>query len=641
MAAEKRDFRLQQDKSCLFLTSSDPLPEFRQLEVWLEKQHSHLLPVRREFWQWQVDQRSFLNRLLVACDQKGHPVDFPAFPWLRFSEEIRVLEDYLQPWKDVFSGGEMLYPPAPATAFCREGDILCQVHLEHSRTLLSVDAERVQMNQQGDVLEYRSLSSGYLYFLHGKLSLMDVEEKDSENINLFLRMGPVVEDQRVVLRDALSQLVRKGRALYPEAAFMLQDGSELIPYLDDDRPRKILLAQGKPRMPARDASLEILKKPEQKPGEKQDFKEIRQYCEVKSGDEIALKHLINPGQDGMDLEGHALEAGSARDIHVKIQGPIRQEVRDDTLVYIADEGGLFISGENTLEVKEVFRIEGNVDFHTGNVEYDKMVEITGDVKSGFHVISKSDIIVHGCVENGVILESGGDSMVLGGVLGEDTRIKAHGKVQVSFLQDAQLYALDDITVEKNVLRGSIYSGGKLRVLGKGVGTSHHGAILGGEYSALLGMRLFSLGSDAAETSLTLGHNLEMSREIAEIQKTQASFEREQITLMQELPLDLNDPVSRRKLQSLDEHSRKEMSRILIQMKNLSAEREKLHAEEVLRQEKEYTPEDQMPVIQVEKGLFGVNHIQLGKHKRNYHFADMEEREIYLFRKEILLRGISE
>lgn len=639
MAAEKRELHFYQDKSCLFLNSPDPLPEYRQLEAWLEKQHSHLFPVRKEFWLWQVDNHNILNRLLIASSSKGHSVDFPAFPWLRFSEEMMVLEDYLQPWTNLFARGEMIYPPVPATAFCREGDLICLVHLEHSRLPLSIDLKRIDMNQQGNVLEYRALRSGYLFFQNGKLSLMDLDENDSADNNLYLRIGPVVESQKRELMNTFSRKIQEKRAMFPDAAYMLQDGSELISFLNADTPRKVLFCQGKIMIPARDAYLEILKKPVEKQADDQDYKEIRQYCQVKAGDEIAVKYLMNPGQDGMDLEGHILEAGSARDINVKVKGPIRQEVRDNMLFYIADEGGLFIAGENFLEVKEVFRIEGNVDFHTGNVTYDKMVEILGDVKSGFRVVSKSDIIIHGCVENGVILESGGDSLILGGVLGEDTRIKAHGKVQVSFLQEAHLYALDDIIVEKNVLRGSIYSGGKLSVLGKGVGTSHHGAILGGEYSALHGMRLFSLGSDAAETSLTVGHDQEMSRRISEIQKTQASFEREQITLMQELPLDLNDPASRRKLQNLDEQSKKEMSRILLQMKNLSAEREKLHAEEVIRQEKEYTPEEQMPVIQVEKGLFGMNHIQIGRNKRNYHFEDMEEREIYLFKKEILLRDI--
>jgi len=639
MATEKQGLQVRKEKGSLFLSSSRTMPDYRQLELWLKKAHPHLVPVREDFWQWQKKEMAHLRRCLIAVSGSGDPLEWPAFPWIRFSEELPVLEDYLSSYSGVFTGSESIYPPCPPTGFYKEGDLICRLLQDQSQVHFPIDGETIQTNHLSHAMEYRALKTGYLYFLKGQVSLLVLEEMDDWKMNLYIRMCPVITSQREELGAFLSSYVRQVRTQYSEASFLIQDGSELLPYLDEDTPRKIQFCQGTAMEPARDARLEILKKRDQDVSEELDYKELHQYIEVQKEEELAVKYSLNPGRDGKDLEGTLQEAGQARDIQVRIKGPIRKEVRNGHTHYIAEEGGLFLTSENSLEVKEIFRIEGDVDYHTGNVEYDKVVEILGDVKSGFQVISKSDIVVHGCVENGVVLESGGDSLVLGGVLGEDTRIQAEGQVRVSYLQDARLFARGDVYVEKNVLRGSIYSGGILQVEGKGVNTSRHGVIMGGRYSALGGMKLLALGAEAVESFFTVGHNEEETRAILHIRKTLASFEREQVTLMQKLPLDLNDPASRSKLKNLDPESKKEISALLLQMKNYSEKREILQKEELEHLEKEYTDEEQMPCITVENALYGENHIQMGTNRRSYNFQGMEGQEIYLFKKQILLRDI--
>lgn len=639
MAADKQGLQVRQEKGSLFLATSRSLPDYRLLEQWLVKKHPHLVPVREDLWNWQLKEQANLQRCLIAVSGAGNPLEWPAFPWIRFYEELQILEDYLSSYSVVFSGSDNTYPPCPPTSFYREGELICRLFQDHSHPSIFIDEEYIQINHQEKTLDYRALQTGYLYFPRGKMSLQPLEEIDDRKTHLYIRMYPVIPPQRVELRDFLMTYIRQKRSLYSEASLLLQDGSELLPYLDEDRPRKILFCQGTAMEPAQDARLEILKKKNQESNEERDYKELHQYVEVHKGEELAVKYFMNPGCDGKDLEGNILQAGQPRDIQVFTKGPVKEETREGHTLYIAEEGGLFLASENYLEVKEIFRIEGDVDYHTGNVEYDKLVEIMGDVKSGFQVISKSDIVVHGCVENGVILESGGDSMVLGGVLGENTRIYAEGHVRVSYLQDARLFALGNVYVEKNVLRGSIYSGGVLQVEGKGVNTSRHGVIMGGRYSALGGMKLQALGAEAVESFFTVGHNEKETRAIMEIRKTLASFEREQVTLMQKLPLDLNDSSSRSKLRNLDPESKKKISVLLLKMKGLSEERERLQKEEAEHLEMEYAEEEIMPSIFVDKTLFGNNHIQMGKIRRTYHFQDSENQEIYLFRKQILLRDI--
>ena len=63
-------------------------------------------------------------------------------------------------------------------------------------------------------------------------------------------------------------------------------------------------------------------------------------------------------------------------------------ISEDKLSLIANIDGCLFIKSGVLHVDDVYQIRGDVDFHTGNIDFNGDVIIGGDVKSGFQIISK-------------------------------------------------------------------------------------------------------------------------------------------------------------------------------------------------------------------------------------------------------------
>lgn len=67
-------------------------------------------------------------------------------------------------------------------------------------------------------------------------------------------------------------------------------------------------------------------------------------------------------------------------------------------------------------VSDVYEVPADVDNSTGNIEYSGSVTVRGNVKGGFRISAKGDIVVEGIVEDAE-LYAGGQIIVKRGIHG--------------------------------------------------------------------------------------------------------------------------------------------------------------------------------------------------------------------------------
>ena len=93
-----------------------------------------------------------------------------------------------------------------------------------------------------------------------------------------------------------------------------------------------------------------------------------------------------------------------------------------------------------MHVDDVYQIRGDVDFHTGNIDFNGDVIIGGDVKSGFKIISKGNIYVNGTVESSDLQSNEGSIFIKNGIQGKNNcSIKAlKGSVFTGYVQNASI-----------------------------------------------------------------------------------------------------------------------------------------------------------------------------------------------------------
>jgi len=128
---------------------------------------------------------------------------------------------------------------------------------------------------------------------------------------------------------------------------------------------------------------------------------------------------------------------------------------------------------NSINVSNVYKINGDCDTGVGNIDFEGSVHITGNVRSGYTIKATDGINIGGSVESAKLI-AGGNVEVKGGMHGSGRgMIEAGGCVSIMFVEQGAIIA--DGSVKLDVCMNSkIETGGTLHALGR------RGAIIGGQ-----------------------------------------------------------------------------------------------------------------------------------------------------------------
>lgn len=219
---------------------------------------------------------------------------------------------------------------------------------------------------------------------------------------------------------------------------------------------------------------------------------------VSQGDFLGRVVPPVPGTEGRDVFGNVIPAPEVKS--AKIVAGEGVDVSDDGLsFYAAIPGNLTFEGAR-LKVSDILRVEGDVDFNTGNIRLERgTIYVTGSVQDGFILETPGDVIVKDSIYAANVT-AGGNITVDGGLFTSDKgNAVAEGTITAQFIVGARLEAEKDVVATHNISNSFVRAGGRvLCTKGKGV-------IVGGVVKALGGVECRDAGSEfGVRTVFVLG-----------------------------------------------------------------------------------------------------------------------------------------
>jgi hypothetical protein len=281
--------------------------------------------------------------------------------------------------------------------------------------------------------------------------------------------------------------------------------------------KDILVAQGKKARDGMDGRIEYTFNPARKwnfkvlPNGRVDYRSFRNINTIKKGELLATILDPHEGEPGATVLGERLEPGEGTPIELFAGEGV--STAEDTKKFYADKDGQIVLNGKMIEVLHVYMIEGDVDYSTGNIEFNGNVIVKGSVLEGFKIEARGDIVVLRNVEP-AHLEAGCDIIVVGGVQGRGKGVLHAGRnIKVGFAQNAQLEAQGSVSIEKFAVNSTIFTSKYLKM------SSNRGAVIGGEVYAQRGIDVKDLGSsNETRTFVEVGTDFLVRRKIKQLEQ---------------------------------------------------------------------------------------------------------------------------
>lgn len=232
------------------------------------------------------------------------------------------------------------------------------------------------------------------------------------------------------------------------------------------------------------------RKPPQGPQEQVDYRAVHGFTIVREGTPIARVIPESPGAMGMNVLGEPIEADSLR---VRSPRPGKNVDRQDD-TYCAAIDGRLEWNTDTFSVNPVLEVRGDVDYHTGHIDFPGDVLLHHVVHDGFHVRAEGSVFCHHTLDASDV-SCGGDLIAKQGIVGRNgALLTVGGRVVARHIENCHIRAKGDILAERGIVNSSTRSLGTVR-------TGPRGVIVGGALYALHGVVAGQLGTATGPRTL--------------------------------------------------------------------------------------------------------------------------------------------
>ncbi len=242
-----------------------------------------------------------------------------------------------------------------------------------------------------------------------------------------------------------------------------------------------------------------------------DFRNVKWVPVVKKDQLLARVQPTVPGTVGMEVSGRALPAKPIKNVYLVAGRNVRADKRE-TEFYSEINGCVQLNG-SLLDVMNVFVVNSDVDFHTGNVRFDGNILVTGHVHKGFEVEAEGDVVILKNAEP-CRIKAGRDIHVKGGVLGAGKgkySLEAGRDINVGYAENAFMEAQRNIIIDNFSLQSFLYCSGQILL------EKQRGSIVGGEAMAAKGVQAKVLGtSSGIKTHVAAGVDYALKRQLASL-----------------------------------------------------------------------------------------------------------------------------
>ncbi len=281
----------------------------------------------------------------------------------------------------------------------------------------------------------------------------------------------------------------------------------------------VQVARGEPPEPGQDATVEYLfeihplKAGRETSDDTMDFKDRGDIPQVNVGDVLARKTPVVEGRPGRDVHGRTLKVRKPKDRRLAAGGGT-QLGPDNLTVVAAVAGHPALTPSGIISVFPEYRIDGDLGYATGHVNFNGRVIVSGLVQPGFHV--KCGELIANEVEDADI-EASGDVVIKGGVIG--ARIRTDGSVKAKYFHTSHIDALGDVIVQSELFDSEVETSGTFH--------GDHCKLLGSRVSAKNGVIAEEIGSNSSPPcTIVVGVDERVVHKIEQLEASIAAAETE-------------------------------------------------------------------------------------------------------------------
>ncbi|GAW28272.1 DUF342 domain-containing protein [Carboxydocella sp. ULO1] len=312
-------------------------------------------------------------------------------------------------------------------------------------------------------------------------------ETSADNMTAFLQLLAAAEESDQKLEQLVWKAINERKIKYGlieeniKTAIVKRNGE------------KILLARGREPVAGIDACIKyhfeingLPLTPKARQDGSVDYYNLELIQQVKAGDVLAERVPPVPGQDGMDIYGRVIPAKKAKDVVLKA-GKGTRLLQEENII-VAEKNGHVALINGKVTVSDIYEVRGNVDFSTGNIDFDGTIRITGDVLGGFQVKATADVEVGGAVLGGSI-QAGGHLRVRNGIIGKKgAQISCQGNLFAAYVENAFIECGGNVQIGKGIMHSQVIAEGSVIVEGS------KALIAGGEVRAGRDIRAKTVGA---------------------------------------------------------------------------------------------------------------------------------------------------
>lgn len=253
-----------------------------------------------------------------------------------------------------------------------------------------------------------------------------------------------------------------------------------------------------------------------------DYKERGSIPRVNAGDLIAEKIPLQLGKDGFNVYGELIPVPEPEDKDLICDSGVELS-KDGLKVFAKIEGQPNVTITGKLSVFDEFNVKGDVDYNTGNIEFDGNINVEGVVKDGFSVkggnLTAKEI-------HGAMIYLKGDLTVNGGIFGAS--IQTEGQVIARYVKNANIKSYGDVIVDKEILDSKIRTSGKCII--------ERGKVISSLITAKEGIEAKQIGTDVSHPctikvgqdehirKIIQGFDYKIQKKKEELEKEQAHYE---------------------------------------------------------------------------------------------------------------------
>lgn len=203
-----------------------------------------------------------------------------------------------------------------------------------------------------------------------------------------------------------------------------------------------------------------------------DFHDRGSFTPIAMGQLIANIVLPTSGVPGADVHGALIKPDPGARARLTAGQGTKVEA-GGTELRATREGDLRCAGE-LIEVMDMIRVPGNLDYAVGNIECEGPVRVEGDVLPGFHIRAGGDVYIGGVVDSAEVTTAGAVTIAQG-ILG-GSRVCARKGIKAGYARDAYLESDANILILREALNSTV-------VCGDTIAISDSGRVVGGRLLA--------------------------------------------------------------------------------------------------------------------------------------------------------------